>query len=464
MATLAVAAQNASTRSLLLPCLTAFLFALYVYAFRSWYRLRHVPGPFLASISGAWMVKKALSGRFHEHLKDVSEKYGSLVRIGPNELLSTDPEVLRMMSAARSPYTKGLFYETGRIIPGEETVVSLRDEHEHKILRAKMGTAFGGKENEGFSFGAGIDRQILAFMELIDRKYISTPTEYRPVQFFRKTSFFALDVIGDISFGDAFGFLNQDQDLYRYNEIHDESLPVMNIISTMPWIATILYRWPLNLLLPKEGDQVGFGRLMGIAGSVSSATAMCMTLLCLITTPTSYTTLQKEIDAAIRDGKISYPIAESEAKKLPYLQAVIREGLRMYPPVTGLGSKQVPKGGDLINGHFVPEGTQVGTNYFGLMRCKDIWGNDADVFRPERWLEADDDRERIMNGVVDLAFGYGKYSCLGKPIAMMELNKIFVELLRRYDFTIVNPQSPIKAWSAVFWVANDFWLRITKRE
>jgi hypothetical protein len=63
------------------------------------------------------------------------------VRIGPNELLSTDPDVLRMMSAARSPYTKGLFYETGRIIPGEETVVSLRDEHEHKVLRAKMGTA-----------------------------------------------------------------------------------------------------------------------------------------------------------------------------------------------------------------------------------------------------------------------------------------------------------------------------------
>lgn len=66
---------------------------------------------------------------------------GPLVRIGPNEVLSTDPDVLRMMSAARSPYTKGLFYETGRIIPGEETVVSLRDEPQHKALRAKMGTA-----------------------------------------------------------------------------------------------------------------------------------------------------------------------------------------------------------------------------------------------------------------------------------------------------------------------------------
>ncbi|KAI1850890.1 hypothetical protein JX265_004916 [Neoarthrinium moseri] len=504
-AALAAAAQHADCISLFTLLVALALAALFVWRASSWHRLRHVPGPCSASLSSFWMLRKALSGRFHEHLRDVSDEYGPLVRIGPNVLLSTDPEVLRMMSAARSPYTKGVFYETGRIIPGEDTVVSLRDEGEHRALRAKMGTAFGGKENEGFGFGAGIDRQLLAFMNLIDSRYISTATQYRPVQFFRKTSFFALDVIGDISFGDAFGFLQQDQDLYRYNEIHDESLPVMNIMSTMPWLAHILYRWPFNLLLPKEGDQVGFGRLMGfakslidkrlqpgakpqkdmtqafinngmsrseliqqvfvqiIAGSVSSATAMCMTLLCLITTPTAYAALRREVDDALKNGKISSPIAEYEAKRLPYLQAVIREGLRMYPPVTGLGSKQVPKGGDFLNGFFIPEGTQVATNFFGLMRSQSVWGKDADVFRPERWLESDDEQLKVMNGVVDLAFGHGKYSCLGKPIAMMELNKIFVELLRRYDFTIVNPQSPIKAWSAVFWVANDFWLRITKR-
>jgi cytochrome P450 len=165
---------------------------------------------------------------------------------------------------------------------------------------------------------------------------------------------------------------------------------------------------------------------------------MCLTLLCLITTPTAYTALQREIDAAIKEGKISSPISESEAKKLPYLQAVIREGLRMYPPVTGLGSKQVPKGGDIINGLFVPEGTQVGTNFFGLMRSKSIWGIDAEVFRPERWLEADHEQLRIMNTVVDLDFGFGKYQCLGKPIAMMELNKIFVEVcsLTHHAFTV----------------------------
>ncbi|KAI0976742.1 cytochrome P450 [Xylaria arbuscula] len=410
------------------------------------------------------------------------------------------------MSAVRSLYTKGVFYETGRISPEDDTVVSLRDDEAHRALRAKMGTAFGGKENEGFGFGAGIDRQILALVHLIDTKYLSTATEYRPVQFFQKVSFFALDVIGDISFGGPFGYLSQDTDLYKYHQINDDALPLMNIISTMPWLANVLHKWPLRKMLPAEGDRVGFGRLMGlvksvvdkrlapgarpqkdmmqafinsgmtrseltqqvfvliIAGSVSTTTAICMTLLCLLTNPSAYSALQREIDEALSAGTLSNPVAESEAKSMPYLQAVIKEGLRFYPPVIGLGSKQVPEGGDIINEHYVPEGTQIGMNFFGLMRSKEIWGADADAFRPERWLEADEERAKKMNMVVDLDFGFGKYQCLGKPIAMMELNKIFVELLRRYDFSIVNPQNPIKAWTAIFWVVDDFWLRITKRD
>ncbi|KAI1419611.1 cytochrome P450 [Xylaria sp. FL1777] len=480
-------------------------------AFWSWQRLRHIPGPSLASISSLWMVKRSLTGKFHQHLHHVAEVYGPLARIGPNELLSTDPDVLRKMSAVRSLYTKGVFYETGRITPKDDTVVSLRDDEAHRALRAKMGTAlinklkFSGKENEGFGFGAGIDRQILGLVDLIDAKYLSTATEYRPVQFFQKVSFFALDVIGDISFGGAFGYLSQDTDLYHYHQINDDSLPWMNIVSTMPWLANILHKWPFSMMLPREGDSVGFGRLMGlvqsvvdgrlapgatpqkdmmqafinsgmtqseltqqvfvqiIAGSVSTTTAICMTLLCLLTNPLAYSALQREIDDTLSAGKLSSPVADCESKSMVYLQAVIKEGLRFYPPVIGLGSKQVPEGGDVINGYYVPEGTQIGMNFFGLMRSKEIWGPDADTFRPERWLEADVDQARRMNAVVDLDFGFGKYQCLGKPIAMMELNKIFVELLRRYDFTIVNPQSPIKAWSAIFWVADDFWLRITRR-
>ncbi|KAI8185050.1 hypothetical protein KHU50_001706 [Colletotrichum sp. SAR 10_65] len=190
---------------------------------------------------------------------------------------------------------------------------------------------------------------------------------------------------------------------------------------------------------------------------------MRMTLLCLINNPVAYRRLQREIDGAIAAGSISSPITNSEALKLPYLQAVIREGLRFYPPVTGLGFKQVPEGGDVLNGYYVPAGTQIGQNFFGVGRSQWVWGSDADVFRPERWLSASEEELKQMNAAVDTHFGHGKYSCLGKSIAMMELNKVFVELLRRYDFTVMNPEKPIKTLSAIFFVARDFWVRLTRR-
>jgi hypothetical protein len=74
---------------------------------------------------------------------------GPLIRIAPNEVISTDPEILRRVAAVRSPYRKGEFYRTGQITPPEHTVVSLRDEDEHKALRAKMGPAV--------SKGKGVD-------------------------------------------------------------------------------------------------------------------------------------------------------------------------------------------------------------------------------------------------------------------------------------------------------------------
>jgi cytochrome P450 len=182
-----------------------------------------------------------------------------------------------------------------------------------------------------------------------------------------------------------------------------------------------------------------------IAGSTTTATAIYHTLLALISTPTVYATLQREIDARIASGLISSPIiTDSEAQAFPYLQAVIRESLRMWPPTTGLGSKQAPEGGDTICGYYVPGGTQVAHNFFGMMRLKSIWGEDADVFRPERWLEAEKEEERVkyLNSVVDLDFGSGKYQCLGKRIASMELNKIFIEVspshsLQLYSYLIV---------------------------
>ncbi|KAH8130480.1 hypothetical protein FP744_10007095 [Trichoderma asperellum] len=468
-----------------------------------WQRLRHIPGPTTAAWTIWWQLSNALSGRYHERLKEAADTYGPLVRIGPNQLLSTDPEVLRRMSAVRSGYTKGKFYASGKIVPGVDNVVSLRDPAKHKEMRALMAPGFSGKANEGYSFEAAMNRQLLSFIDQLERKYVTSGSDVRPFDMAEKTQFFALDAIGDISLGQPFGYLDKDEDLYQYNEINTTSLPLMNVVSVMPALANIVHTWPLRLLLPKEGDQVGFGRLMRfargyvdtrldpktpraqdmmqahidsgmskndliqqvflsiIAGSNSSAHALRMTLLSIITSPPAYNALIDEIRRA--SPAVSSPITWAQAQTLPYLQAVIREGLRMWPPVGGLGFKTVPPEGDHVNGYFVPGGTEIGQGFHGVGRSKAVWGPDADVFRPERWLDATGDRLKEMTDAVDTHFGYGKYSCLGKPIAMMELHKAVFELVRRFDFCVVNPESPIKTTASIFLFASDFWVTLTKR-
>lgn len=179
-----------------------------------------------------------------------------------------------------------------------------------------------------------------------------------------------------------------------------------------------------------------------VAGADSSAYAMNMTLASLLTNPRAYLALRSEIDAAIASSRIQdsgKPVTDAEARSLPYLQGVLREGLRMFPPLIGLVSKQVPPDGDVINGYFVPGGTQIGHNIYGVGRLKSFWGEDADIFRPERWLEAGfgTEREKEMLAVLDLNFGSGKYQCLGKNIANMELNKVFVEVRLFFSFRVL---------------------------
>jgi Cytochrome P450 len=217
-----------------------------------------------------------------------------------------------------------------------------------------------------------------------------------------------------------------------------------------------------------------------IAGTDSTATAFRMTMLYLLSTPSAFAFLKKEVDDGIAAGTISAPVAYAEAQSMPYLQACIREGLRLYPPSTGMIFKEVPKGGDTVHGYYLPEGTQLGSNICGITRSEEIFGVDSRIFRPERWLEADEEQFKKMLSATDLVFGYGKFQCMGRTIAYVELSKVIVEVsspfevwprtdltgiqvIRRYDIATVKPQQPLRLWDAGFCLAHDFWIRISRR-
>jgi cytochrome P450 len=75
---------------------------------------------------------------------------------------------------------------------------------------------------------------------------------------------------------------------------------------------------------------------------------------------------------------------------------------------------------------YVPGGTRIGYGGFSVLRNKKIWGEDADVFRPERWLEGEKIKDLELTW--EVIFNAGRYQCLGKNVALMELNKVFVEV------------------------------------
>lgn len=108
--------------------------------------------------------------------------------------------------------------------------------------------------------------------------------------------------------------------------------------------------------------------------------------------------LQDELKNAItagsipRDGNIEY----TEALALSYFQACLKEAMRLRPAVGLNITRHVPKEGIELDGVFLKGGTRVAVNGWVLHRNKDIFGEDADVFRPERWLE-DEERAKKMD-------------------------------------------------------------------
>lgn len=100
----------------------------------------------------------------------------------------------------------------------------------------------------------------------------------------------------------------------------------------------------------------------------------------------------------------------------------------MRPGATAPFPKVVPPQGETVHGVFIPGGTLLGSNIPAVLRDVDIFGPDADIFRPERWLEVDEHKFVEMHTAVELMFGSGRWMCAGKPIAYLELFKTFFEV------------------------------------
>ncbi|OHW98813.1 cytochrome P450 [Colletotrichum incanum] len=496
----------------------AFIAYSIVSIVRQYLRLRHIRGPPSAGFSKWWLVRAVGSGRTHLDFYEACEEYGPIVRVGPNDLITSDPDLMKRMLNVRTTYRRSSWYDGMRLKPGKDNVLSTKNDELHNKLRLKMAAGYSGKEVENLE--AKIDQNVLRLVNLVD-KYVS---EDKPFDFGFKAQYFTLDVISDIAFGQPFGDLATDSDVHEYIKTMERNMPTILMTSVLPWLLALFSSPIFRSMMPSEKDAIGVGKIMGtlislgamevtyktiiarlsiakqvaaerfgpnkkvqkdmlgsfvtrglsqaeaeseilmqlLAGSDTTATAIRATILHIITNPQVTATLRAEIDST----NLSRPVvSDAEAREMPYLQAVIKEGLRIFPPVVGQMSKEVSNGGagDTFKGVHLPEGTRIGYCAWGIFRRSEIWGPDSHSFRPERWLEADAERLRLMEGTLELVFGYGRWQCLGRNVALMELNKVFVELLERFDLILVDPTKPWHSVCCGIFLQSQYWIRGYRR-
>ncbi|KAF2753912.1 putative P450 monooxygenase [Pseudovirgaria hyperparasitica] len=480
----------------------------YVYStLNAYLALRHFKGPWSSGFSRLWLLRANLGGRMNHEFRAVNDKYGKTARVGPQTLLTTDVALIKRMNGTRSDYRRSVWYNALRLHPTRDNITSHRDEQVHSRLRAQMTQGYSGKDVPDLE--KDIDRCIEDFFALINRTYVSSEAEYVPFDLARLATFFSLDVISTVAFGKSFGFLDLNDDPFGYLPQLQTLLPAIIFFGVYPEIQKIMRLSWMQALLPKATDVNGVGRVMGFAkdvvaerfgeekvvrrdmlgsflkngltqdqlesetltqvaaGSDSTATVIRMAIFLIASNPSVYNKVLEELDVAEAAGKLTRPvIRDSESRLLPYFQACVRETLRCYPPVTGQLAKQSPANGDHFNGMYIPPNTQIAWNSWGLMRTKEIFGDDVDVFRPERWLASGGhtpEELAHMEETVWMAFGWGRFGCLGRPVAQMEINKTIPELLMEYNFQIADPSNPFSVKCVGFFIHTDMFFRVSKR-
>lgn len=189
---------------------------------------------------------------------------------------------------------------------------------------------------------------------------------------------------------------------------------------------------------------------MAFAGSETTAISLASVFYFTLKHPQYLQKVREEIDSAIRDGLIvdrpSGLVSWPESQKLPYLDACIKEAFRLHP-AAGLPLERVtPPQGIEVCGEKIPGGVTVGCNAWVIHRRPEIFGEDVDVYRPERWLHASPEQLKSMNATM-FQFGAGARTCIGKNLSLMEIYKLVPSFLRRFEVSFVSPQEEFMSYT-----------------
>ncbi|UPL00177.1 hypothetical protein LCI18_011111 [Fusarium solani-melongenae] len=440
-----------------------------------------VPGPFLARFSNLWRFIDVARGKAEEtHLK-LHQKYGQYVRLGPNLVSVQNLDALKVIYGVNKGYTKTKFYEPQQqLFNGNptQTLFTTLDEDFHAKIKRPISSAYSMSTLTEFE--VFVDKTIHTMIGRLDE----FARDGRVCDMAIWLQYYAFDVIGELTFGKPLGFLEQGKDISDIMLSLERNLDYAGMVGQMPWLDHLIVKNPIRRMMGgsatgaiakfareclderlNRGDtksekplrrdfltrfleakvthpqvvtdrQVFSYTLSNVnAGSDTTAISLRAVLYYLLKNPAILDKVCKEIEQAHSEGKFSIPVTWKESQELPYLDAVIKEALRLHPAVGLLLERIVPEGGlQLPDGPFLPAGAVVGINPW-VMHHSPIFGEDLDSFIPERWLQSADETKRQYDARkaemlgATFTFGAGSRTCIGKNISLLEIYKAIPTLL-----------------------------------
>ncbi|KAI1193046.1 putative benzoate 4-monooxygenase cytochrome P450 [Nemania serpens] len=483
--------------------------------FRARWRLRHIPGPLLASLTDFQRVHWVTTKRAHLIVQDLHAKYGEVVRIGPNMVSFSNPEAVPVVYITKPGFPKSEFYSVLRPYTrgtgGVHGVVNTTDEAILKQLKPPIAPLYS--ISSSISFEPRIDEVQECLQKNLDKRFLENGEICNLGEWLQ---FFAFDVMGTLTFSKRYGFLDTGDDvkgihssivgfmrsnapmtqvpwfdkLSRKNFIADRVQQIFGrtaSLSILSYVAEVIAErrefratQKANARSEREGGKDYLERFLElqesspdkipswaptswtfanvVAGSDSVATIMRTIIYNLLKYPATLEKLRAELLAE------NLPLPSppySTVRDLAYLDACVQEGLRMHPPFALPLERVVPEGGITVLGIYLPEGTVIGGNPYIVNRHKATFGDDAEVWRPERWLVEDPTKRKAMEQGV-LTLGAGRRICLGRHIGLIEIKKLIPFLVLNYDMTIVDSEkfSVENSW---FFFQTGLYARIKRR-
>jgi len=126
--------------------------------------------------------------------------------------------------------------------------------------------------------------------------------------------------------------------------------------------------------------------------------------------------VRAEVDAAFNSGALSHPVQYADLTKLEYLSAVIKECTRIFPSFQVTMPRHAPAEGFNLCGYHIPAGYRAGMNPAVVVFDKNVFGEDAREFRPERWMESEEKNFAMDKAMIN--FGAGTRTCIGRNVSI----------------------------------------------